>query len=138
MTKLSIGDIPRLTVRVDWKDLDPKLEGGHLDVWVNPDGDFWALYLNFNVKAEEFDRQRKVFQTLPEESEKAKAQAQKVVDLGMEKIQLMHEVYSSLWDLPVEEVRAFATEPLMSGVYRWCTDTTWEMIDGFRTNRKKV
>ncbi len=72
MTKLTIGDIPRLTVRVDWKDLDPKLDGGHLDVWVNPDGDFWDLYLRFNVKAEEFDRQKVVFEKLPEKSEKAK------------------------------------------------------------------
>jgi len=138
MTKLSIGDIPRITRRVDWSELDERLTEGYIDVWVNPDGAFWELYLQFNETAGEHKQAVEEYQRTPEGSEHDHDAAQKVVSLGMGKIQLIHQVYAMLWDVDVDAVRQIASDPQLSGIYAWCCDRTWQEIEAFRNNRKNA
>lgn len=138
MSKLSIGDIPRITRRVDWSELDERLTEGHIDVWVNPDGAFWELYLQFNERAEEHKRAVDEYERIPEGSEHDKEAAQKLVNLGMEKVRLIYQVYAMLWGVSAEDVRVMSSDPQLSGIYAWCCNRTWQEIDAFRDNRKNA
>lgn len=111
--------------------VEEALAGNVLNVWLNTDSEFSALWLEYN---EAIEAGNKALDAMREGPTPETVAALNACTERAEK--LAHECYATLWGCTVEEVEA--VYELSTELYRWAGVRSWEMVNEYRDQRKKA
>ncbi len=123
---------------VDLTEYHESLEGGSVDVWINPNQDFYDAWLDHNCLIGDQNKRFEQFTELEKNDDKAAALISEIES----NTKLINEsafgLYAQLWFMPVEAVRDLYQAQETIGVYRWLTTKTWELIRYYKAGRKNA